>query len=384
MLIGLCINSASGLAMLLMVTMFPILIGLGVSRLAATAAVASTLCFDWSPSDTGTILSATTAGVDPVLYWTNYQVPIVMVAFVVVGALHYFTQKYMDKRMGHVVKPMEVEKAEENPADSAPLWYAVLPVIPLSLILSFSSLWITTIKMNIVMAMFIGLFIGACCEFARWRDGKKVFADIQTFFDGLGMQMAMVEFARNVLGYEDANSSELNPDTTHPVVDLMPDQNGIENLGGTLRLGSYPCVLDKKSKAYALYGTELINERHRHRFEINNHYRDDFTSHGMMISGQSPDGHIVEMIELPDHPFYVGIQAHPELKSRPNHAHPLFAGFVESAEEQGVLRRAKKLLMKRNHLSEPEAHRYLQKTSMDTGRTMTESAHMVTMLIHED
>ena len=157
MLIGLCINSASGLAMLLMVTMFPILIG-----------------------------------VDPVLYWTNYQVPIVMVAFVVVGALHYFTQKYMDKRMGHVVKPMEVEKAEENPADSAPLWYAVLPVIPLSLILSFSSLWITSIKMNIVMAMFIGLFIGACCEFARWRDGKKVFADIQTFFDGLGMQMANV------------------------------------------------------------------------------------------------------------------------------------------------------------------------------------------------
>ena len=151
MLIGLCINSASGLAMLLMVTMFPILIGLGVSRLSATAAVASTLCFDWSPSDTGTILSATTAGVDPVLYWTNYQVPIVMVAFVVVGTywtnyqvpivmvafvvvgtLHYFTQKYMDKKMGHVVQPMEVEKAEENPADNAPLWYAILPVIPSS------------------------------------------------------------------------------------------------------------------------------------------------------------------------------------------------------------------------------------------------------------
>ena len=128
----------------------------------------------------------------------------------------------------------------------------------------------------------------------------------------------------------------------------------------------------------------MINERHRHRFEINNDYRDDFTSHGMMLSGQSPDGHIVEMVEIPDHPFYVGIQAHPEFKSRPNHAHPLFAGFVESAEEQGVLRRAKKLLMKRNHLSEPEAHRYLQKTSMDTGRTMTESAHMVTMLIQED
>ena len=200
----------------------------------------------------------------------------------------------------------------------------------------------------------------------------------------LGMQLSIVEFARDVVGYSDAHSAELDPSTAHPVIHLMPDQDGIEDIGGTLRLGSYPCVLDKKSKAYALYGTELINERHRHRFEINNHYRDDFTSHGMMISGQSPDGHIVEMIELPDHPFYVGIQAHPELKSRPNHAHPLFAGFVESAEEQGVLRRAKKLLMKRNHLSEPEAHRYLQKTSMDTGRTMTESAHMVTMLIHED
>lgn len=110
MLIGLCINSASGLAMLLMVTMFPILIGLGVSRLSATAAVATTLCFDWSPSDTGTILSAETAGLNPVVYWTDYQVPIVLVAFVVVGTLHYFTQKYMDKRDGHVVQPMEVEK----------------------------------------------------------------------------------------------------------------------------------------------------------------------------------------------------------------------------------------------------------------------------------
>ena len=193
MLIGLCINSASGLAMLLMVTMFPILIGLGVSRLSATAAVATTLCFDWSPSDTGTILSAETAGLNPVVYWTDYQVPIVLVAFVVVGTLHYFTQKYMDKRDGHVVQPMEVEKpAEDDPADSAPLWYAVLPVIPLALILSFSPLWITSIKMNIVMAMFIGLFIGACCEYMRWHDGKKVLGDIQTFFDGLGMQMANV------------------------------------------------------------------------------------------------------------------------------------------------------------------------------------------------
>lgn len=191
MLIGLCINSASGLAMLLMVTMFPILIGLGVSRLSATAAVATTLCFDWSPSDTGTILSAETAGVDPVFYWSHYQVPIVAVAFVVVGVLHYLTQKYMDKRDGHVVKPMEVERVQDE-SDNAPLFYAILPVIPLALILSFSSLWITTIKMNIVMAMFIGLFVGVCCEYIRWRDGKKVFADIQAFFDGLGKQMANV------------------------------------------------------------------------------------------------------------------------------------------------------------------------------------------------
>lgn len=191
MLIGLCINSASGLAMLLMVTMFPILIGLGVSRLSATAAVATTLCFDWSPSDTGTILSAETAGVDPVFYWSHYQVPIVAVAFVVVGVLHYLTQKYMDKRDGHVVKPMEVETVKDE-ADTAPGFYAILPVIPLALILSFSSLWITSIKMNIVMAMFIGLFIGVCCEFIRHRDGKKVLGDIQVFFDGLGLQMANV------------------------------------------------------------------------------------------------------------------------------------------------------------------------------------------------
>lgn len=191
MLIGLCINSASGLAMLLMVTMFPILMGLGVSRLSATAAVATTLCFDWSPSDTGTILSAETAGVDPVFYWSHYQVPIVAVAFVVVGVLHYLTQKYMDKRDGHVVKPMEVESVKDE-ADTAPAFYAILPVIPLALILSFSSLWITSIKMNIVMAMFIGLFIGVCCEYARCRDGKKVLGDIQVFFDGLGLQMANV------------------------------------------------------------------------------------------------------------------------------------------------------------------------------------------------
>lgn len=124
--IGLCINSASGLAMLLMVTVFPILVGLGVSRIAATAAVASTLCFDWSPSDTGTILSAETAGLNPVIYWTDYQVPIVIVAFFVVGVLFYFSQKYMDKRDGHIVTPMDVSDnvPSDDPADKAPAIYA--------------------------------------------------------------------------------------------------------------------------------------------------------------------------------------------------------------------------------------------------------------------
>ena len=193
MIIGLCINSASGLAMLLMVTIFPILISLGVSKLSATAAVASTLCFDWSPSDVGTILAAETAGVDPVVYWSHYQVPIVIAAFVVVGILHYLTQKYMDKRDGHVVKPLDLEMPiEHTQSEDAPSWYAILPVVPLALILIFSSLWISWIKVNIVNAMMVGLVIAAICEFIRWKDGKKTVGDIQIFFDGLGMQMANV------------------------------------------------------------------------------------------------------------------------------------------------------------------------------------------------
>ena len=111
----------------------------------------------------------------------------------------------------------------------------------------------------------------------------------------------------------------------------MPDQNGVEDIGGTLRLGSCPCVLDQSSKAYELYGTELIHERHRHRYEVNNDYRNVLAEHGMTLSGLSPDGRIVEMIELPNHPFFVATQAHPELKSRPNRPHPLFKGFVEAA-----------------------------------------------------
>lgn len=149
----------------------------------------------------------------------------------------------------------------------------------------------------------------------------------------LGMQMAMIEFARHVIGYTDANSSELAPDTAHPVIDLMPEQKNVTDLGGTMRLGAYPCILKKDSKAYQLYGREQIFERHRHRYEVNNEYRDVYEAKGMELSGVSPDGHIVEMIELKAHPYYVATQAHPEFKSRPNHAHPLFAGLVKAAAE---------------------------------------------------
>ena len=155
-------------------------------------------------------------------------------------------------------------------------------------------------------------------------------------FLGLCLRMELtidVEYARNVIGYTDAHSVELDPNTTHPVIALMPDQNGVEDIGGTLRLGAYPCVLDKDSRAYQLYGQENISERHRHRYEVNNDYRAVLTEHGLRLSGLSPDGRIVEMCELTEHPFFVATQGHPELKSRPNRPHPLFKGFVEAALE---------------------------------------------------
>ena len=147
----------------------------------------------------------------------------------------------------------------------------------------------------------------------------------------LGMQMAIVEFVRNVLGYEDAHSIELNPDTKHPVIALMEEQNGVVNIGGTLRLGAYPCKLKKDSLAYRLYGEEEISERHRHRYEVNNDYREELENKGMTLSGLSPDGKIVEMVEISDHPYFIGTQGHPEFKSRPNKAHPLFRGLVQAA-----------------------------------------------------
>ena len=149
----------------------------------------------------------------------------------------------------------------------------------------------------------------------------------------LGMQLSIVEFARNVIGYKDAHSMELNPDTTHPVIHIMSDQIGIEDIGGTLRLGSYPCVLKDNSLAYKLYGKKEIEERHRHRYEVNNDYREVLEENGMSLCGLSPDSRIVEMVEIPSHPWFIATQAHPELKSRPNRPHPLFKGFVEAALE---------------------------------------------------
>ena len=147
----------------------------------------------------------------------------------------------------------------------------------------------------------------------------------------LGMQLTIVEYARNVLGYHDAHSIEMNPNTMHPVIALMPDQDGIEDIGGTLRLGAYPCVLADGSKAQELYGEKEISERHRHRYEVNNDFRKALTENGMVLSGVSPDGRIVEMVELSDHPFYIATQAHPEFKSRPNRPHPLFRGLIAAA-----------------------------------------------------
>lgn len=147
----------------------------------------------------------------------------------------------------------------------------------------------------------------------------------------LGMQLAIIEFARHVAGMDDADSIEFHPDTTHPVIALMPDQNGVTDIGGTLRLGSYPCHLKEGSLAYELYGSADIHERHRHRYEVNNEYRDQLAEAGMNFSGQSPDGHIVEMCEIDKHPFFIATQAHPEFKSRPNRPHPLFRGFVAAS-----------------------------------------------------
>jgi CTP synthase len=147
----------------------------------------------------------------------------------------------------------------------------------------------------------------------------------------LGLQVAVIEFARDVLGTEDANSTEFDMFTEHPVIDFMPDQRTMAEKGGTMRLGLYPARLTPGTKAAKVYGSELIYERHRHRFEVNNRYRSLLEAAGMILSGQSPDGRLVEIIELKDHPWFVASQFHPEFRSRPERPHPLFDGFIGTA-----------------------------------------------------
>jgi CTP synthase len=154
----------------------------------------------------------------------------------------------------------------------------------------------------------------------------------------LGMQLAVVEFARSVAGLAGSNSSEFDKDTPHPVIDLMPEQRGMRNKGATMRLGAYPCVIAAGTLAADAYGVTDITERHRHRYEFANDYRDQLTAAGLVLSGTSPDRRLVELIELRDHPFFIGCQFHPEFKSRPAAPHPLFARFVRAALERQVAR----------------------------------------------
>jgi CTP synthase len=149
------------------------------------------------------------------------------------------------------------------------------------------------------------------------------------------MQLAVIEYARNVCGIKAASSTEFLKDCPEPVIDLMPDQRGVRDKGGTMRLGAYPCVLAPGSRVVELYGQEKISERHRHRYEFNNDYREKLSSAGLLLSGTSPDDRLVEIVELASHPYFVGCQFHPEFKSRPMAAHPLFSGFVAA----GIRRR---------------------------------------------
>jgi CTP synthase len=147
----------------------------------------------------------------------------------------------------------------------------------------------------------------------------------------LGMQVAIIEFARNVLALPDSHSSEFSPECGNPVIDLMEDQKHVTDLGGTMRLGAYPCRLQRGSRAAEVYGVPEVSERHRHRYEVSNSYRDQFTTNGLKLSGLSPDGSLVEIVELENHPWFIGVQFHPELRSRPTRPHPLFAGFIAAA-----------------------------------------------------
>lgn len=185
----------------------------------------------------------------------------------------------------------------------------------------------------------------------RGIDGKLVavqFArenDIPFFGICLGMQCAVVEYARNVCGWEDANSAEFDEDCEYPIIDIMPDQKNIENMGGTMRLGKYDCKLDPESKAFEAYGEELISERHRHRYEVNNNLRYKLVENGMKLTGMNPERDLVEIAEIPDHPWFVGVQFHPEYRSTVNNPQPLFVDFVKASlrysKEQGLYKKAR-------------------------------------------
>jgi CTP synthase len=152
----------------------------------------------------------------------------------------------------------------------------------------------------------------------------------------LGMQCAVIEFGRNVLGLDGAHSFEMNPETAHPVIDLMESQKDVSTKGGTMRLGSYPCKIEKGTLAYKIYGKSLIQERHRHRYEFNNAYLKQYQEAGLITSGINPDSNLVEIIELPNHPFFVGVQFHPEYKSTVESPSPLFVQFIKAVYQHAV------------------------------------------------
>jgi CTP synthase len=198
----------------------------------------------------------------------------------------------------------------------------------------------------IVPGGFGGRGIEGKIEAARYAREEK----IPYFGLCLGMQMLVIEFARNVLGKDNANSTEFDPGAPFPVIDLMPDQREITDMGGTMRLGLYPCQLQPGSIAQKAYNTSLVEERHRHRFEFNNDFRKSFQEHGVVFSGLSPDGKLVEIAEIADHPFMLGTQFHPEFLSRPNRPHPLFTAFLKAAcDRAGVPYRKHNLGENNNH-----------------------------------
>ena len=162
-------------------------------------------------------------------------------------------------------------------------------------------------------------------EYARTRK-------VPLFGICLGMQVMVIEFARNVLGYEDANSTEFDMDTEHPVISLMEEQNGVKNMGGTMRLGRQPALLKNDTKTYRAYGKKRMSERHRHRYEFTNSFRDEMEQNGLLISATSPDGMLVESVEYEDHPWGIGVQFHPEFKSKPVRTHALFRDFIRESK----------------------------------------------------